>query len=207
MNCPEWEARVLRSLDDEADAATAAHLQECPACAAFARELTLDARQVRVPPREAAVIDYPALRAAAWREAGGRRRRQKIRAILAAAAAVFLASFLVLHRDRPGAVPHAAHRPSAPPAVPEVARDQEPRVPVVAPTVPPRPALRPDRARRRIPDADLDRQFAEYLRSVDESRRAAKPLREDSPVIARITTENPRVTILLLQESKGNSHD
>jgi len=199
MNCPEWEERILRGVDGEGDAAVAAHLRDCPACAVFAAELELDARRLSVAPLEVADIDYGALRAAARRDATWRRRRRKLLAALAVAAAILLASRLAPHRPVPEMVPHPAQLTVAPRAVQEVAH--------ASPPAPPRPVVRPARGRRRQSDAEIDRQFAEYLRSVEEARHPARSSGEDSPVIARVATENPRVTILLLQESKGASHE
>jgi hypothetical protein len=101
--------------------------------------------------------------------------------------------------------PPARH--SAPPPVQTAAAIEEKALSAVARPSPVRAVARPARAPRRQPDSEIDRQFAEYLRSVDEARRPKRPSGEDSPVIERIATENPHVTILLLQESKGNSHD
>jgi hypothetical protein len=107
------------------------------------------------------------------------------------AAAVLLASRLALHRE----VPRQAHVVSAPTPAVQVAR--------VAPATPPAAGERPRSHRRRKPQPDLDRQFADYLRSLDESRHPAT----GSPLVTPIATSNPNVTIILLQESKGNSHE
>jgi hypothetical protein len=101
--------------------------------------------------------------------------------------------------------PPARH--SAPLPVQTAAAIEEKALSAVARPSPVRAVARPARAPLRQPDAEIDRQFAEYLRSVDEARRPERPSGEDSPVIERIATENPHVTILLLQESKGNFHD
>ena len=206
MNCPEWEERILRSLDGEGDAAVAAHLRDCPTCAVFAAELELDARRLRVPPPDVAVVDYPALRVAA-RKATWRIRRRKVLAVLAVAAMLLLASRLALHHEGPRALPHPVELANAPPVAPEIARDHRPRLSPVAKTARPRPVVRTARAHPPQLYADIDRQFAEYLRSVEEARHPARPAGDYSTVIDRIATENPRVTILLLQESKGDSHE
>ncbi|MGO9256185.1 MAG: hypothetical protein ACLQU1_07790 [Bryobacteraceae bacterium] len=190
MNCAAWEERILQELEGAADAEAAAHLRNCPACAAFARELAEDTRVLQMAPPEAAAVDYAAIRAVARREALRRRRRRRLLAALAVAAAVLLASRLPLHRE----LPRTVHIVSAPPPAAPVAN--------VAP-VAPVPAVHAAVPRRRKPQSDLDRQFAEYLRSLDESRHPATPPATDSPVVMRIATNNPNVTIILLQESKG----
>jgi len=56
-------------------------------------------------------------------------------------------------------------------------------------------------SRRRKPRADLDRMFAAFLRTQYE-------LQYPAPLRAReIATGNPNVTILLLQESRGDANE
>jgi hypothetical protein len=145
-------------------------------------------------PPEAAAVNYAYIRGAARREAVRRIRRRRLLAALAVAAAVVLASRLPLRRE----LPQPAHVVSAPPPAAQVAR--------VAPFAPPA-AVRPALRRRRESPPDIDRQFADYLRSLDELKHPAPPRATDSPVVTRIATTNPNVTIIWMQESKGNSHE
>jgi hypothetical protein len=182
MNCQEWEERVA-SGDPEA----AEHLRDCPSCAALADGLARDARLLQTLPPEAFAVDYAAIRAAARKGAVQRSRRPKILAVLAVAAAVLLTVKLPLHRQPPAPVAKV----SMPPPAVEVART----APAVSSTV---TKVQP---RRRNPRADLDRRFADFLRTQYE-------LRHPAPLRAReIATGNPNVTILLLQESKGDANE
>ncbi len=218
-HCPDWEERILTHLEGDALEDAAEHLRDCPACAAWAAALALDARLLRLPPPEAAAVDYAALRAAAWREALRRTRRRRLLAALAVAAAVLLASRVALHRD-----PQPAYRASLP-GSPAPAARAIPPAPQSAAVPPPAltarvstpsrtarpvapPAVRPQ-ARRLQPQAepDLDRRFAEYLQSVEERQHPATPPASQSPVVLRISTRNPDIQIILLEESKGDGHE
>jgi hypothetical protein len=182
MSCPEWEERVA-SGDPEA----AEHLRDCPSCAVLADGLTRDARLLQTLPPEAFAVDYAAIRAAARKGAVRRSRRLKALAVLAVAAAVLLALTLPLYRQPPPPVAKVA----TPPRAVEVAR----AAPVVPSTVP------KVQRRRRNPQSDLDRRFADFLRTQYE-------LRHPAPAQAReIATGNPNVTILLIQESKGDANE
>jgi hypothetical protein len=182
MNCPEWEERVAGG-----DPETAEHLRECPSCAALADGLARDARLLQTLPPEALAVDYAAIRAAARKGALRRSRRLKVLAVLAVAAAVLLTVKLPLHRQRPAPVAKV----SVPPRMVEVAR-AAPAITSTAPKV--------GRWRRRPQDA-LDRKFAEYLRTQYDLQHPA-PMRA-----TEIATGNPNVTILLLQESKGDANE
>ncbi len=205
MNCQDWEGRILLSLEGADDADVAGHLRECPACASFAAALAADARMLRLEPPEAAAVDYAAMRAAARRESVRRSWRPRVLAGLAAAATILLASRLAVHRD----LPQTAHVAPNPPAV---------QVTHVDPPLAPRPPVRHTRPRRPLayargsdrsrdrqgalvrPVDDLDRQFADYLRSVEESPQP------ETATVTRIATGNPNVMIWL-QEPKGNDHE
>ncbi len=183
MNCPEWEERVAGG-DPEA----AEHLPDCPSCAALAEGLARDARRLQALPPEAFAVDYAAIRAAARKGAVQRSRRPKVLAVLAVAAAVLLTVKLPLHRQPAAPVAKVA----APPAAVEVARAEH----VVSST-----ASKVQPRRRRNTRADLDRRFADFLRAQYE-------LQHPAPMRAReIATGNPNVTILLLQESKGEANE
>ncbi|HTX37067.1 MAG TPA: hypothetical protein VME43_18690 [Bryobacteraceae bacterium] len=197
MSCPDWESRILLLLEGVADAEAAGHLRNCPACAAFASELAGDAQALRTAPPEAAAVDYAAIRVAARREAVRRIWRRRVLAALAVAAAILLASRVAIHRD----LPQPAHSAPVRPPAAVVASVAPAQTPAPAPT--PRPAIRPARHHRPT-DADLDRQFAEYLRHVEESQH---PAAADWPAVVPIATSNPNVTIIWLQESKGNDHE
>jgi len=184
MNCPEWEER-LASGDPEA----AEHLRDCPSCAAFADELAWDARLLQAPPPETSAVDYASIRAAAGRGAGQRKWRPKVLGALAAAAAalVLMTLNLPVHHDAP--IPMT--KLPAPPLAIELPHEAPARPSTV-------PKVRP---RRRNSQADLDRKFADFLRAQYELKH---------PVHLRATeiaTGNPNVTILLLQESKGNANE
>jgi hypothetical protein len=202
MNCPEWEERILLSLEGDTDAEAAGHLRTCPECAAFAAGLAADARMLRVEPPEMSAVDFAAMRAAARRESARRSWKRRVVAGLAAAAVILLVSRLALHRD----VPQTAHVTPGRPAA-QVAHVDHPAAPHRAvPAV--AHARGSGRSRDRkgavvSPDRDLDRQFAEYLRSVEESQR---PADADAPAVTRIVTSNPNV-IIWMQESKGNDHE
>jgi hypothetical protein len=182
MNCPEWEERVAGG-----DPQAAEHLLDCPFCAALADGLARDARLLQTLPPEAFAVDYAVIRAAARKRAVQRSRRPKVLAVLAVAAAVLLAVKLPFHREPPAPVAKV----SAPPPTVEVVR----AAPAVSSTVP------KVQARRRNPRDDLDRRFADFLRTQYE-------LQHPAPLRAReIATGNPNVTILLLQESKGDANE
>jgi len=188
MNCPEWEDRVAAG-DPEA----AEHVRDCISCAALADGLARDARRLRTLPPEAFAVDYAAIRTAARKGAVQRSRRPKVLAVLAVAAALLLTVKLPLHRRPPATVAKVLVPPSVvvpPPAV-EVARE----TPVASSTV------RKIQPRRRNPQADLDRRFADFLRTRYELQHPAPPR------AAEIATENPNVTILLIQESKGEANE
>jgi hypothetical protein len=197
MNCAEWELRILLSLEGEADPAAAEHLRYCPSCASLAADLDKQTQALRTLPPEAAAVDYPALRTAAAREAVLRKRRRKVLAALALAAAVLLASLLALYRN----VPYPAR--SVPVEVPpaQVAR-------VVPPVAAP-PTVRRAKPQHPKPEpfSDLDRQFAAYLRSLEAPLHHDTPSPDNSPEILRVSTSNPNVKIIWLQESKGTPHD
>jgi len=92
--------------------------------------------------------------------------------------------------DRSGSMNLNGGATALPPAV-ETAR----AAPAVSSTVP------KTRARRPNEQADLDRRFADFLRTHYE-------LQHPAPLRAReIATGNPNVTILLLQESKGDANE
>lgn len=182
MNCPEWEEPVACG-DPEA----AEHLRACPSCAALADGLARDARLLQTLPPEAFAVDYGAIRAAARKGAVQRSRRLKLLAVLAVAAAVLLAVKLPL--------PHQPPPPVAKVSVPSPAAEVSRAAPAVSATV---AKVRPRRRNRR---ADLDRRFADFLRTQYE-------LQHPAPLRAReIVTGNPNVTILLLQESKGEANE
>jgi hypothetical protein len=182
MNCPEWEERVA-SGDPEA----AEHLRDCSSCAALADGLARDARLLQTLPPEAFAVDYAAIRDAARKGAVQRSRRPKVLAVLAVAATILLTVKLPLHREPPAPVAKV----SAPPRAVEVAR----AAPAVSSAVP------KVQRRRRNPQADLDRRFAAFLRTQYQLRHPA-PLQA-----GEIATGNPNVTILLLQESKGEANE
>jgi hypothetical protein len=198
MNCAAWEERILLQLEGDADTQAAEHMLICPACAAFAAGLADDARILRLVPPEAAAVDYAAIRTAARREAVRRTRRRRVLAALAVAAAVLLASRIAIHRD----APQSAHRSPTPPPAAELARVAPPAPPS---TIRPVPTARTARPHRPKAQPDLDRQFAEYLHALDDRQHPPAPPANESPVVMRIATSNPNVTILLLQASKGPS--
>jgi hypothetical protein len=203
MNCPSWEERILQYLEGEADAEAAEHLLACRACAAFAAELAEDARVLRMAPPEVAAVDYAALRTAARREAARRKWRPTVLAAMAVAAAVLLAIRLPLPRD----LPPTAHITPAPPAgqVAQVAPEKPKRTAV--PSDAPRSTVRAARRSRPKSEPDIDRQFAEYIRSIDDLHRPATPPAAESPMVMRIATKDPKVTIIWLEESKGNPNE
>ncbi len=182
MSCPEWEARVAGG-DPEA----AEHLLNCPSCAALADGLARDARLLQTLQPEVFTVDYAAIRAVARKRALQRSRRPKVVAVLAVAAAVLLIVKLPLHRQPPAPVAKVSVQP---PAV-EVARV----APTVSSTV---PEIQP---RRRNLQAELDRKFADFLRTQYDLQHPAPPRS------TQIATGNPNVTILLLPESKGDANE
>jgi len=182
MSCPEWEERVAGG-DPEA----AEHLRDCPSCAALAAGLARDARLLQTLPPEALEVDYAAIRGAARKGAVLRRRRRKILAVLAVAAAILLAVGLPLHHQPPAPVAKVSVQPPAA----EIAR----ATPTESSAVP------KVRARLRNPQDDLDRKFADFLRTQYALQHPAPPR------AAEITTGNPNVTILLVRESKGDTNE
>jgi predicted anti-sigma-YlaC factor YlaD len=179
MSCLGWEERIAAG-----DREAAQHLRNCPECSALAAGLARDAQLLRRLPPEAAAVDYAALRAAARSEAARRTWRPRILAALAAAAAILLALILPRHQE----------------IVRLEVGGQAPPPPVSAAHVAP-PPVRPATPRRRRSQAELDRQFAAFLRAQYEARHPGMP---PGTVIA---TGNPNVSIVLLQESKGNADE
>jgi hypothetical protein len=155
-----------------------------PDAAALNDGLARDARLLQTLPPEAFAVDYAAIRAAARKGAVQRRMRPKLLAVLAVAAAatVLLTVKLPLHQQPPAPVEKVVAKVSVPP----------PAVPVALPKVHPR---------RRNPQADLDRKFADFLRAQYELQHPAPPRTSE------IATGNPNVTIVLLQESKGDTNE
>jgi hypothetical protein len=152
--------------------------------------LARDARLLQTLPPEAFVVDYAAIRAAARKGAVQRRMRSKLLAALAVAvaAAVLLTVKLPLYRRPPAPLAKV----SAPPPIFEMPH-AEPTASSALPKLHPR--------RPRSPHADLDRKFADFLRAQYELRHPAPPRSSE------IATGNPNVTILLLQESKGDTNE
>ena len=182
MNCREWEERVAGGAPEAAE-----HLRDCPSCAALADGLARDARLLQTLPAEAFTVDYAAIRAKARVGAVQRSRRTKVLAVLAVAAALLLMVKVPLHHEPAAPVAKVAARP---PAV-EVVRPA-PAVSAAVPKV---------RRRRRDPQGDLDRRFAAFLQTQYELQHPA-PMRA-----SEIATGNPNITILLLQESRGDANE
>lgn len=188
MNCPEWEERVAGG-NPEAEE----HVRDCPSCAALADGLARDARLLQTLPPEAFTVDYSAIRAAARKGAIRRSGRRKLLAVLAVAAAVLLSVKLPLHLAK---LPLERQRPAQVAKVATPAPTVEARkAPAVSASV---PKVKP---RRRDSHADIDRRFAEFLRTQYALHHHADPRATE------IATENPNVTILLIQESKGDANE
>jgi hypothetical protein len=194
MNCPEWEERILLHLEGAGDVQAAAHLQDCPACTTFAALLVEDARRLVAAPPEVADVDYATMRAAARREAGARTGRRRVLAALTIAATVLVVGLAVRRELPPSGRPAPLPRPTL--ALSRLAP------PVVLPHV-----VRPARPHHARTQAEIDRQFAAYLRSLEESQHPSHPPATDPPGALRIATSNPQVTILWIEESKGDPHE
>jgi len=196
MNSCEWQETVLLYLEGSGDGPAGEHLRRCPECTLLAEALAEDARRLRMEPAEAKAVDYGAIRAGARREAVRRTRRRRWLVALAAAAAVLLAIRLVPQREV---------EPRLPPPQP-IARAVTPAPPAIAPQPIRKARLHPrKRTPRPDPDREIDREFAAYLRALDEARQPAPPV-EAAPGVIRIATSNPNVEIWL-QEPKGNDHE
>ena len=147
-------------------------------------------RLLRSTPPEVDAVDFAAIREAARREASRRSAARSIWKILAIAAAVLIVV---------GAALRVRMRPA--PKTADTAVAPAPRA-ELAPVAPPQPrpvknpAVNQPPVNKRRSLAEIDRQFAEFVRVREE-------LRHPLPAVRPMGTRNPNVQILLLEESEG----
>jgi anti-sigma factor RsiW len=196
--CAEIEERIALhvggDLPLEEALALEEHLRVCAECAALARGLAADRAWLAIRPEEAGDIDYAAMRREIVQSAVAQSRRNRRWAVaLSVAAAILLAVGVTCFRaplrrrmtpvlrPAPVATPAVAVQTASPPTVRAV------RVPV-----------------RREPAGPAPLSLEAAIRAFDDLQ-PPPPAGSDSPVEMRLATRDPRVTIILLQESNGDS--
>jgi anti-sigma factor RsiW len=193
MSCPEFKERVAQyvggDLTPEESRPVQDHLRGCGACAELARLLERDREWLASRPPEAAQVDYAAMRQQIRSGIVRERRRRRLLPALLAAAAVVLAVGVTSHRPTPPRVALLVEAARITPA-PEV------RPSAIA------PAARKPRAEELKPELTLEAAIRAF--QVLEPPQLP-PDGSDSPVEMRIDTRDPHVTIILVQETKGDS--
>lgn len=209
MSCQGFEERIALyaggELTTEEALPVLQHLRSCTECAELARGIEEDRLWLSRRPSEAMSIDYPAMRRRIREEIAQSRGGWRWLASLLAAAAVVLLTLGIAtmrrthHPIRPaaaGPVAQAAPVAATPSPVTSIPRPYRPK-PVLA-ALPQPPLSLPS-----LPlQADLTLEAA--IRMFEELE-PAPPAVSNSPVEMRIATRDPNVTIILIQESNGDS--
>jgi hypothetical protein len=199
MNCPQWEERIAAWIGEPLPFDVEQHLAECPGCSEFARELEDDAAAFAEPVPEP---DFGAMRRSLAAAIVRRRRaRVWIPAGLAAAAAALLLMARLSHPVVQSRRPDVAHELKKRTPLAESAETQ-------AHTASPLAVRHRGRARSRRavqPRATAHADAAE-LALLLQAATGLGPADSgsESPVEMRIETDNPKVTIILLQVKEGS---
>ena len=203
MSCRAFEETIARyvggDLAPEEARPVERHLRGCAVCAELARELEEDRGRLSTRPPEAGDVDYAAMRRRIRQQIAIRQpRSRRLLPALLTAATILLAAAVATIRRAPQRI--------APPT--QIA--QLPAAPVERTLAPaqarPLRRSRPARtARAAQPPPELTLEAAMRMFQELEPAPLAPPTGSDSPVEMRIATRNPNVTIILLQETKGDS--
>jgi anti-sigma factor RsiW len=198
MNCPGFEERIARYVGGDLEVREAAalqqHLRECGRCAQLASEMEEDRRWLGSRPPEMRDVDFAAMRSQIRREI--ERPRSRWRWLPAVVAAAAMVVFFVVANER-----HVPPRPRV---------AQAPAVVAAAPVTVAAKAAPPVRHRKTktavAPQAGLSLEEAmRMLEELEPAPATPAPAVAESPVEVRIATSDPSVTIILVQESKGDS--
>jgi hypothetical protein len=201
MSCVQWEERIALyaggDLAAEQALAVEEHLRACAGCVSLAVALEQDREWLATGPPEAAQVDYAAMRARIRREIARTRWRWIRWAGIAAAAAIVLAAAVEVKRSEApapkksiaaaGPVAHALVRAAPAPMQAPGARS---------------------RARSHAKRVEGPGISMETLMRIMEELDAAPPEEaagSDSPLEMRIATRDPDVTIIVVQETNGDS--
>ena len=200
MSCPQFEEPIARYVGGDLTAqealAVEEHLRNCADCAELAREMEDDRAWISQRPPELVEVDFAAMRREIRREIGQRPRRRGWLTALLAAAAILLVFVAVSNRRKTPAVRVAAVSVVAP--VEAVKSETK--------TVLSKPSLPSAVAALVEPTTGITLEAAiRMFQALEPPAEEAPPEGSDSPVEMRIATGNPNVTIILLQESKGDS--
>lgn len=207
MSCPEFEERIAQyvggDLAPEGVPPVEQHLRSCAACTELARRVDEDRARLATRPPETGDIDYAALRRRIRREIVHRERTRRWLPALVAAAAILLAVTVFTHRRAPRTMA------VTPPGLESSAQAMAQSAPSPVSMPAPAPTVRRTRFRRAARPAPPQPALTleDAVRMFQELNAAPPPpvAGSDSPVEIRIATNNPDVTIILLQETKGDS--
>lgn len=218
MNCPAFEERIARYAGGDLTAAACLpveqHLRVCAGCAELARGLEEDREWLSRRPIEAAQVDFVAMRREIRRRVASPRTSRPWLPALAAAAAILLAILPVTRWKTPAAPPAEARHVAAAPlpyghgsdsSVPSDARVPQRRVAAAAQLahfVPPVRHVEPPAA---TAETGLTLEAAMRMFQELEPEPPEPPAVSDAPVEMRIATHDPQVTIILVQETNGDS--
>jgi len=201
MSCVQWEERIALYAggDLAADEARTVeqHLRVCPGCAQLAAALEQDREWLATRPPEAAQVDYAAMRQRLRGEMARTRWRWMRWAGIAAAAAIVVAASVEVERS--GAPAPNKSIAAASPVAHALVR--------AAPAIITAPGAR-SRTHSHAQRVEGPGISMETLMRMMEELDAAPPevaAGSDSPVEMRIATRDPDVTIIVVQETNGDS--
>jgi hypothetical protein len=200
MSCAPFEEPIARyvggDLTAEEALAVELHLRNCVDCAQLAREMEDDRAWLSRRPPELVQVDFAAMRRDIRREIAQTSRHRRWLPALLAAAAILLVFIAVSNRRKTLAVRVAA----VPAVAPVEAVKRETKTARLAPD------FKAATAATLEPTADITLEAAiRMMQELEPPAEEAPPEGSDSPVEIRIATGDPNVTIILLQESKGDS--
>ena len=204
MNCPAFEEPIARyagsDLPPDEALAVERHLAACAACAESARALAEDRTWLGSRPPETGEIDYAALRRKIRQGIAVEQRRswRWLPAWLAAAAILLAVTVGIM---RPRGERGLARAPVAQMAAP-VARVAQQTAAVVSKR---KSRTRGSGADQGVRPTETALEAAMRMFQELEPEPVPPPDGSDSPVEMRLSTRDPNVTIILLQESKGDS--
>jgi anti-sigma factor RsiW len=209
VSCPAFEERVARyvggDLAREEALAVERHLRSCAGCAELARGLEEDRMWISSRPPETSDIDYAAIRQRIRHgiAAGQRRSRRWLPGLLAAAAMTLAVAMVMVHRapKRLAVTALVAH---VAPADLERAVAEGPAVMKKRRSRTKGPGVRPANNSEAPQEITLETAIRMF-QELEPGPPEPPPGGSDSPVEMQLSTGNPNVTIILLQESKGDS--